>query len=349
MPDVAIGHTIIGPGHPCWIIAEAGVNHNGHLDEAYRLVDAAAQAGAHAVKFQTFTTEELVLPSAGKAAYQKAHTPANESQFEMLKRLELPADAFHQLAAYCKKRNICFLSSPFDAASADLLEELDVAAFKIGSGELTNAPLLQYVAGKGRPLVLSTGMATLDEVSQAVRWVQQAGNPSLILLHCVSCYPARPEEANLNAMQTLANTFPVPVGYSDHTPGIDVAIAAAARGACVLEKHLTLDRSQSGPDHEASLSPPQFRSLCSALHNVYEALGDGIKQPVEREYAVREAARRSLVSRHHLPQDHVLQEHDVVLRRPGTGIPADQLPDIIGRKLNRAVDANVLLTAEMLQ
>ncbi|MFZ4594683.1 MAG: N-acetylneuraminate synthase family protein, partial [Verrucomicrobiaceae bacterium] len=245
----------LGPGHPCFIIAEAGVNHNGDLDMAFKLVDAAVEAGVDAVKFQTFKAGLLVTAHAPMAEYQKTNTGKDESQMAMLKKLEMPDDWHHALVAHCASRQILFISTPFDEISIDFLHTLDLPFFKVPSGELTNLPYLARIAHLGRPLILSTGMATLGEVEAALSCLAMHGNPPVILLHCVSTYPAEASDANLRAMETLRVSFGVPVGYSDHTLGIEVPIAAAALGACVIEKHLTLDCSLPGPDHRASLDP----------------------------------------------------------------------------------------------
>ena len=261
IPSITIGERQIGEGAPCFLIAEAGVNHNGDPEQARRLVDAAADAGSDAVKFQTFRSEHLASPQAPKADYQHRSTDAGESQLDMLRRLELPRSAYPVLQARCAERGILFLSSAFDEADADFLAQLGAPAIKIPSGELTNLPFLAHAARRGLPLIVSTGMAALREVEEAVAAIREAGGRGLVLLHCVSRYPAPAAHANLRAMRTLADAFGVPVGFSDHTPGIAVAVAAAALGAHVIEKHLTLDRSLPGPDHSSSLDPREFRAL----------------------------------------------------------------------------------------
>jgi len=286
----------IGRGAPVFMVAEAGVNHNGALALALRLVDAAAEAGADAVKFQTFSTEVLVSRDAPKAGYQREATGAAESQGEMLARLELDPAAHGELQARCAERGLVFFSTPFDAASADFLERLGVPCFKLGSGEITNLPFLRHVAAKGRPVILSTGMSTLDEVAQAVAALREAGDPPLVLLHCLSAYPAPAAEMNLRAMDTLRERFGCPVGLSDHTTGIEIAVAAVARGAALVEKHLTLDKGLPGPDHRASLDPGEFTALVRAVRSVESALGDGRKRPMPAEADTRRVARKSLVA-----------------------------------------------------
>ena len=271
VPSVRIGERPVGVGHPCFVIAEAGVNHNGSLDMALKLVDAAVEAKADAVKFQTFRAERLLTPEAPKAAYQIENSDRTETQFEMLQRLELDEAAHRTLMDHCRRRGLAFLSSPFEQGSADFLETLGVPAFKIPSGEVTNLPFLCHVARKGIPLILSTGMATLEEVEVAVAAIRSSGCRQLVLLHCVSAYPASPSDANLRAMATLARTFGTPVGYSDHTLGIEVALAAVAMGAAVIEKHFTLDRTMPGPDHQASSEPGELALLVSGIRKVESA------------------------------------------------------------------------------
>ena len=265
----------IGPGYPCLIIAEVGVNHNGILEMARQLVDAAKRAGAEAVKFQTFKAEKVISPSAPKAVYQVETIGEGENQLETVKNLELPFSAFGELFEHCRERGILFLSTPFDEESADFLERLGVTAFQAPLGEITNLPFLAHLARKGKPLIVPTGMASLGGVEAAVQTIRGAGNPPLALQHCVSNYPADPAEANLRAMQTLQAAFGAPVGFSDHTRGIEVALAAAALGACIIEKHFTLDRTLPGPDHRASLEPGDLEAMVKGIRKVEAALGDG--------------------------------------------------------------------------
>jgi N,N'-diacetyllegionaminate synthase len=346
---VAVDKAVVGPGRPCLVIAEAGVNHNGSPELAAKLVDAACAAKADAVKFQTFVPEAVVSPYAPKAEYQKQATGSGESQLEMVRKLALSREAHRDLAAHCRRRDILFLSTPFDAESADFLDTLEVPAFKLPSGEVTNLPFLQHVARKGKPLLLSTGMATLDEVKAAVATIGDAGNFRLVLLHCVSNYPALASEANLSAMKTMAQAFGVPVGYSDHVMGNDVALAAVAMGACVIEKHFTLDRSLPGPDHQASATPDELAALVRSIRAVESAVGDGRKQPALRERETAAVARRSLVAARDLMAGTVLDEAAIAILRPGTGLAPALLPQILGRRLARSVPAGALLGLEMLE
>lgn len=332
-----------------FIIAEAGVNHNGDLELAKKLVDAAVEAGADAVKFQTFKAEEVVTPGAERAQYQKDNMPGkDESQLEMIKRLELSYAQFRELYAYCRQKGIIFLSSPFDPESIDFLAELGVPYFKIPSGEITNYPFLRRIAGKKRPVILSTGMATLGEVEGALQVLREAGAKDITLLHCTTNYPALLEEVNLRAMLTMKQAFALPVGYSDHTMGIAVPIAAAALGAEVIEKHLTLDRNLPGPDHSASLEPGEFKEMVVAIRQVEKSLGDGIKRPAPGELAVMPAARRSLVAARDIAAGEMITESCLTARRPGTGIPPNFWDVVVGRQARRDIAAGSILSWDMI-
>lgn len=344
--QIQIAGREIGPGYPCFIIAEAGVNHNGDMELARRLVDAAVAIGADAVKFQTFKTELVMTREAPKAAYQRETTGAGESQFDMVKRLELPPAAFSQLMAYCHEREILFLSSPFDDDSADLLAELDVAAFKIPSGEIPNIPFLARVARNSKPMIVSTGMSDLAEVAAAVGTIREAGNEQFVLLHCVSNYPADPEDVNLKAMETMAAAFQVPVGYSDHTPGIEVPIAAVAMGACVIEKHLTLDHDLAGPDHRASLEPEEFEAMVRGIRTVESALGDGRKEPAASEADTAAVARKSLIAASSIPAGTVLTDEHITVKRPGTGLAPGMMHYLLGRVAKVDIPEDSLIALE---
>jgi len=320
-----------------FIIAEAGVNHNGSLDLALRLVDAAKASGADAVKFQTFRADLLATRSAHKAPYQERTTTSEESQFEMLKRLELDAKAHERLIEHCQKVGIQFLSSPFDTESADLLATMNVPIYKVPSGEITNLPFLQHIARKGRPLILSTGMSTLGEVEEAVNVLIASGATQLTLMHCVTEYPAPYAEVNLRAMHTLKIAFGLPVGYSDHTPGIEIGIAAVALGAEVIEKHFTLDRSLPGPDHAASLEPAELQQMVAAIRHVEVAIGNGIKAPAACELPNISVARKSVVAARSLPEGHRLATGDLEIKRPGNGLAPKLLPSLLGRTLSAGV------------
>jgi N,N'-diacetyllegionaminate synthase len=338
----------VGTSAPCFIIAEAGVNHNGDPSLARRLIDVAAEAGADAVKFQTFRADRLVSLAAPKARYQLRVTSGQESQYEMLRRLELSEQDHRDLVEHARTRGICFLSTPFDEESADFLDDLGVPAFKIPSGELTNLPFLAHVAGKQKPIIMSVGMASLGECEAAVDAIESADNQRLVLLQCVSNYPADPADVNLRAMRTLHTAFGVPVGYSDHTEGLEVALAAVAMGACVIEKHFTLDRALPGPDHAASIEPVELEQLVRSIRIVESALGTSRKRPSQSEADTAAVARKSLVAACDLPAGAVLTDKLLTARRPGTGLPPAMRPHVLGRILRCPVAAGTPIALEML-
>jgi N,N'-diacetyllegionaminate synthase len=339
----------IGGEAPCFLIAEAGVNHNGDLKLALELVDVAAQSGAYAIKFKTFKAERLVTADAVKADYQKANTDGNESQFEMLKRLELSEDDHRALIKRCSDCGILFMSTPFEEQSADFLHSVNVPVFKIPSGEMTNLPFLGHVAAMNRPMVVSTGMCSLGEVESAVRTIEATGNRQFALLHCVSSYPAAPCDVNLRAMRSLAAAFQVPVGYSDHTVGCEVAVAAVAMGASVLEKHYTLDRNLPGPDHAASLEPNELTELVRQIRTVEQALGNGRKQLVASEANTAEVARKSLVTSIDVLAGTRLTDLHIAVRRPGTGMPPSMKPHFLNRTAREMIPAGTVLNLEMVE
>ncbi len=324
------------------IIAEAGVNHNGDLALARQLIDVAAEAGADLVKFQTFTADRLATRAAPKADYQSQSTGNRESQYEMLRSLELSPTMHRQLIAHCQTRNIGFLSTGFDIESIDLLVTLGQEHFKIPSGEITNLPYLRHIGRLDKAVILSTGMATLDEVEAAIDALERAGTPraNLTVLHCTTEYPAPMAEVNLRAMQSMQSAFGVKVGYSDHTLGIEVAIAAVAMGATLIEKHFTLDRSLPGPDHQASLEPAELRNMVAAIRNVEAALGDGIKRLMPSEAKNKPVARKSLVASRAIKAGEVFSAENITAKRPGTGISPMRWDEIAGRSAPRdfAVD-----------
>jgi N-acetylneuraminate synthase len=344
-----INGRMVGAGYPCLIIAEAGVNHNGDVDMARELVRTAAHAGVDVVKFQTFKAKKLTTAQAPKAEYQMVTTGKDESQFEMLQKLELGVDDFQMLMEECRQQGILFMSTPFDEESADLLDLLGMNAFKIGSGEVTNLPLLIHIARKGKPVILSTGMSYLNEVDVAVRSIGSAGNDQLALLHCTSNYPADPAQVNLRAMHTLAQAFQVPVGFSDHTMGIEIALAAVAMGACIVEKHFTLDKSLPGPDQKASIEPLELEMMVAGIRKVESALGHGGKEPVESEADTARVARRSIVARQDILAGTSLTENNVIMMRPGTGLPSTLLPYILNRVARRDIPAGTLISFEMVE
>ena len=333
----------------CVIIAEAGVNHNGDLGMAKELVRQAAEAGADYVKFQTFSTDKLVTKTAKQAAYQKQNLQSgdDDSQYNMLKKLELSRDDHYELIKTCNYYGIRFLSTAFDNDNLIfLVKELDLDCIKIPSGELTNYPYLRLAAQLDKPIILSTGMALLDEVTASVELLENLGVPRdrLYILHCTTEYPALVAEANLRAMDTIAAATGCKVGYSDHTMGIDISVAAAARGAAIIEKHFTLDRSLPGPDHPASLEPDELKRMVIAIRNVQRALGDGVKRPASsRELGNRNAARKSIVAARPIAAGEVFTEDNLTTKRPGTGISPMRWPEIIGKTAKRAFAENDLI------
>jgi N-acetylneuraminate synthase len=346
---IELGNRHVGGDAACFVIAEAGVNHDGRLDQAHRLIDAAARAGADAIKFQTFAADKLASRTAPKANYQLRQTDAEESQHAMLHRLELPLDGYAELASHAGAAGVVFLSSPFDTSAADLLDDIGVCAFKIPSGEVTNLPFLRHVARKRKPMLMSTGMASLAEVAIAVDAIHAEGLRDLVLLHCVSNYPADAADVNLRAMATVRDAFDVPVGYSDHTLGLEIAWAAVARGACVLEKHLTLDRHLPGPDHAASIEPDEFERLVTGVRRIETALGSGRKVPAASEAATAAAARKSLAAACVIPSGVRIDESMVTALRPGTGLsPADPRL-VIGRTARVTIADGELFSWENLE
>ncbi len=337
-----------------FIIAEAGVNHNGSDELALKLVDTAAMCGADAVKFQTFSADKLVGTGAEKAEYQRQAT-GDGSQHSMLKALEMSEALHRRIVARCEERGIEFMSTPFDAEAANFLLGLGMRRIKVPSGELTNDPFLAFLAAKGVPLIVSTGMATLDEIVHATKVIadarinagyQGALAESLTILHCTSNYPAQCSDVNLRAMQTIAEATGMPVGYSDHTLGTAVSTAAVALGACVIEKHFTLDRNMAGPDHQASLTPDELSALVRQIRDVTAAMGSTVKAPTASEWPIRALVRRSVTLRRDVAAGTRLSAEDLVLLRPGHGIPPGQMQDVLGRFLTRAMPSGTTLRWE---
>jgi len=327
------------------IIAEAGVNHNGNLDLARQLVDVAADAGVDVVKFQTFSADRLVTAQAQKAAYQVETTGAGESQHAMLRRLELNYAMHVDLIAHCRARGIEFLSTGFDPASVDMLAELGLQRFKIPSGEITNLPYLRHLGRYGKPVILSTGMATLGEIEAALEALEVAGTPCqrITALHCNTEYPTPMADVNLRAMLSIREAFKVAVGYSDHTSGIEVAIAAVALGAEVIEKHFTLDRNQDGPDHKASLEPDELKALVTSIRNIEQALGDGRKRPSPSEAGNKAIARKSLVAACAIRAGEPFTEANLTVKRPGTGLSPMWWDLALGRRATRDYSPDELI------
>lgn len=340
-----------------YIIAEAGVNHNGSEELAIQLIDVAAKAGAHAVKFQTFKAEKLVTKGTASAEYQQQQTGCDD-QFEMLKQLELSEATHQRLMAHCEAVGIEFLSTPFDIESARFLVEAGMKRIKVPSGELSNIPFIKQLAEFNLPMILSTGMADISEIHEAVVAIEevreQLGHPEplanmLTILHCTSNYPTANENVNLRAITTMQQALPLPIGYSDHTEGIEVSVAAAALGAVVLEKHFTLDRSMPGPDHMASIEPQALTDLVAQSTRIEACLGSGIKAPNDSELPIKELVRRSLVLQNAMPAGSKISSSDLQLLRPGTGIPPKHLQKVIGMKLVADMPAGTVLQWDDLQ
>jgi N-acetylneuraminate synthase/N,N'-diacetyllegionaminate synthase len=313
-----------------FIIAEAGVNHNGDVELAKRLVDVAVTSGADAIKFQTFKAEECTTAAAKKAQYQQENTGGEENQFDMIKKLELSYEAFEEIKSYCDSQKIEFISTPDGLQSLEYLMKLQVDRIKIGSTEVTNYPFLKAIAEKQKPIILSTGMSTLGEVETAIEHLLKTGNHQIMLMHCTTDYPTQIEDVNLRAMVTMREAFKVPVGLSDHTLTNEAAIAAVALGAVVIEKHITLDKTLEGPDHKASMEPREFKKYVEAIRSTEKLLGNGVKQPTSRERIMMAEVRRSMVAAKDLPKGTKLQEHMLTFKRPGWGIAPKFLDVVIG-------------------
>lgn len=328
-----------------FIIAEAGVNHNGSLDNAKRMVECAAEAGADAIKFQTFKAETLVCKNAQKAEYQKETTGNEESQFEMLKKLELTEEEYAELKQHCGEKHIMFLSTPFDLDSLRYLNEIGIEIIKIPSGEITNYPYLREIGKLGKPIIMSTGMSTMAEVEEAVEVLQMNGAQDITLLHCNTQYPTPYGDVNLRAMLALKDKFHTEVGYSDHTLGIEVPIAATAMGATVIEKHFTLNRGMEGPDHKASLEPDELKCMIRSIRNVEQAMGTGIKEPTNSEYKNILVARKSIVARKQIQAGEIFTEENITTKRPGDGMSPMRWNEVIGKTASReyGVDEKIVL------
>jgi len=335
----------------CFVIAEAGVNHNGSEKLALELVEVAAKSGANAVKFQTFKAINLVAKGTAKANYQKEQTGSGD-QYSMLEKLEMTEELHHKLVVHCKKYDIEFMSTAFDVEAASFLISLGMEILKVPSGELTNHPFISELASFNKPMILSTGMSTLDEVKESVDVIRDVRNKCgftdpieqvLTILHCTSNYPTRNEDVNLKAMQTMANKLLVPVGYSDHTDGLLASVASVAMGATIVEKHFTLDRNLPGPDHKASLEPNELKLMVQQIRQIEACLGDGVKAPRESELPVRELVRRSVTLSVDKVAGDVIKEEDLQLLRPGMGIPPKQLQEVIGKRVKSSLTAGTTL------
>ena len=332
-----------------YIIAEAGVNHNGSMENAIKMIDAAKACGCDCIKFQTFKADALVTHKAQKAEYQIENTQNSDSQYEMLKKLELSYDDFTELKIYCEKVGIDFMSTPFDEESVEVLEKIGTKTYKLSSGDITNKQLLQYVARKNKPMIISTGMCTLDEVREAIEWIEQTGNKKLTILHCTSNYPTPYEDVNMNAMLTLKKEFCYPIGYSDHTKGYVIPIMAVAMGAGIIEKHFTLDKNMEGPDHKASLDVNELKEMVEAIRIVEKAMGNGVKQPAKSELSTRNVARKSVILMHAVEKGTVLAREYLGIKRPGNGLEPKYIDNLIGKTVIRDMDCEELITWEDVQ
>ena len=347
MNVVRIGTRAVGEGQPVYVIAEAGSNHDRDLDQARRLIDTAAAAGADAVKFQTFTADEIVAETKTRARYLDAILPADKTMSALFKELELPHEWHATLFEHATAAGLDFLSTPFDLAAVDLLDDLGVKAFKVASYELWHLPLIRAIAARGKPIILSTGMANLADVQEAVNVVAATGNEQLILLHCVVNYPPPFTDLNLRAIETLRQAFRVPVGYSDHSPGSTAPIVATALGAAVIEKHFTTDRTRNGPDHRFALEPGELRSMIQAIRDAQDALGDGIKRMAPAEADLYVTARRSLFAARPIEAGSLIVEADIAILRPGTGIAVHDQAKVVGRTARRRIERHEPLAWEM--
>jgi len=340
MQSIRIGRHLIGEEQPCFIIAEAGVNHNGDIDTAKNLVSAARDCGASCVKFQTFKAEQLLISNAPKAEYQLKVTDPGETQFEMLKKLELKEDDYEKLISHCEKEGILFLATPYNVEDVDFLDELGVHAFKLSSIHAVEPWFAQYVAKKQKPIILATGMATLSEIDETVRAVREIGHEDLILLQCTTNYPSRIEDANVLAMRTLAESFGTLVGYSDHTQDDVACILAIALGAKIIEKHFTLNKSMPGPDQSTSADPREFQRLVVNIQSAEKGLGSKIKEPCDVEIINSLGMRRSIVAKCDIKVGQVISMDHLTFKRPANGIKPSRLGDVVGRVAKLSISAN---------
>lgn len=343
MQTIQIGNRFIGNQHPCFIIAEAGVNHNGDVELAKELIRGAKAAGADCIKFQTFKAERVITEDAPKADYQLKTTDPNESQIEMLRSLELSFDAYSELIALCKELDIIFFSTPYNNEDVDFLDTLGVHAFKLASIHVAEPSLLQYVASKNKTMIISTGMATLAEIDVAIRAVRATGNEQFMLLQCTTNYPSRLEDANLRTIPTMCNTFDIPVGYSDHTQTDTACLVSIGLGACVIEKHFTLDKSLPGPDQSSSYDPTEFQRLVRGIREAEMVLGSPIKVPTDIEKINAVGMRRSIVAKRDIRQGEVLSAEMLTYKRPGTGLAPSFIEHLLNKRARHAIKANTLL------
>lgn len=345
---INIGRKLIGNGKPCFIIAEAGINHNGDITLAKKLVDASVKAGADAVKFQTFKAEGVVTRNTDIPPYAKKNIGKNLKQYDMIKKLELTYDEFKKLKNYCDRKNIIFLSTPHSLDAIDFLYDL-VPAYKFGSGDLTSIPILEHAAKKGKPMILGTGMATLTEVKNSIKAINKIGNNKIIALHCTTNYPCPIKEVNLRAMITMQKNLDCLIGYSDHTIGTTIPIMAATLGAVIIEKHFTLDRKMRGPDHKASLEPQELKQMIVEIRNVEKALGDYKKKPTLSEKKIMKLVRKSIVATKDIKQGVIIKKNMLTFKRPGTGMQPSKIDKIIGKKTKHLIKKDELINYDMVE
>ncbi len=347
---VQIGNHMIGPGNSCFIIAEAGVNHNGDIKLAHQLIDTAIKAGANAVKFQSFITEELVTAKTLKAEYQIKTTGGNSGQYQMLKSLEMSAGNHAELKDHCDQTCIFYLCTPYDNISVDMLDKIDISAFKIAATDTTNIPFLRYIASKGRPVILSTGMSDLGQVECAVTLLNNSGlKDKIVILQCTSEYPVPIDEINLRAITTMQHAFGCPVGFSDHTEGSDAGPWSVAIGSCVVEKHFTLDRNMAGPDHRASLEPDEFSDMVKKIRQIERSLGDGLKRIMPSEQKNKLLMQKSLVARKTIKAGEAITPDSLTCKRPGTGLSPAFYDQVVGKKTDRDIEENEMLTLSSIE
>tara|TARA_Y100000310_G_scaffold316318_1_gene367878 strand:- start:13460 stop:14542 length:1083 start_codon:yes stop_codon:yes gene_type:complete len=354
MMELKINNKIISDNSPCFIIAEAGVNHatriNGiyqkSVERAKKLIDVAVESGADAIKFQTFKTDRLILKQSPSANYHKEAVGEDDDWYKRLERESLNEDDFKELFNYCKQKNIIFLSTPYEKESVDLLERINVPAYKISSGDITNLPLLEYISQKNKPIILSTGMSDLNEIEKAIEIIKQQGNNQIIILQCTANYPIKIEESNLNVIKTLKNTFGLITGYSDHTIGNLAVISAVSLGAKVIEKHITLNKNDFGPDHRMSLEPLELKEMINYIRETEKALGSFIKQPTKSEINNKNQLRKSIVTIKDIFQGSIITRDMIDIKRPGTGLSPKYFNEIIGKKLNKNINKDKIINYE---
>lgn len=349
MNDISIGRKRVGEGHPCFIIAEAGSNHDRKLEQAYRLINIAKESGADAVKFQTYTAECLYSKKTPKPEYlkKKGLSSKDESLWDVIKRIEMPREWHAKLKDYCSKNDIIFMSTPFDLRAVDELEEVGMLAYKIASFEITHLPLLEKAGNTGKPIILSTGMADLSDIKIALKIIYNAGNHKVALLHCAVNYPPKYEDLNLRAMDTMRQAFKVPVGFSDHTLGIISAIAAVARGACIIEKHFTIDRKLKGPDHSFALEPDEFKEMVRAIRDTEKSLGSAAKKRSPSEEELYLIGRRSLVAGCNISKGTKITREMIEVKRPGYGIQVKEMDKLIGKIAKADIEEDDILKWDM--